>query len=84
MSGEIQSRLGSVLVQKSGHVDDDVRISALDAFTGRMDEGVGTSEKCWSGIEEKMPEISKELNWLRSGHVSMFSRRQLANLIRRF
>ena len=32
---------------------------------GRMDEGVVSSEKCWSGIEEKMPEISKELNWLR-------------------
>ena len=25
-----QSRLGSVLVQTSGHVDDDVQISALD------------------------------------------------------
>ena len=31
-SGETQSRLGSVLVQTSGHVDDDVQISALDAF----------------------------------------------------
>ena len=31
-SGETQSRPGSVLVQKSGHVDDDVQISALDAF----------------------------------------------------
>ena len=31
-SGETQDRLGSVLVQKSGHVDDDVQISALDAF----------------------------------------------------
>ena len=30
-SGETQSRPGSVLVQKSGHVDD-VQISALDAF----------------------------------------------------
>ena len=28
---ETQSRPGSVLVQKSGHVDDDVQISALDA-----------------------------------------------------
>ena len=27
-----------------------------------MDEGVGTSEKCWSGIIEKMPEISREMN----------------------
>ena len=31
-SGETQSRLGSALVQKSSHVDDDVQISALDAF----------------------------------------------------
>ena len=30
-SGETQDRLGSILVQKSGHVDDDVQISALDA-----------------------------------------------------
>ena len=27
-----KSRPGSVLVQTSGHVDDDVQISALDAF----------------------------------------------------
>ena len=31
-SGETQDRPGSVLVQKSGHVDDDVQISALDVF----------------------------------------------------
>ena len=31
-SGEARSRPGSVLVQTSGHVDDDVQISALDAF----------------------------------------------------
>ena len=31
-SGETQDRPGSVLVQKSGHVDDDVQIYALDAF----------------------------------------------------
>ena len=31
-SGETQDRPGSVLVQKSGHVDDDVQISALGAF----------------------------------------------------
>ena len=31
-SGETQDRPGSVLVQKSGHVDDDVQISSLDAF----------------------------------------------------
>ena len=32
VSGETQSRPGSVFVQKSGRVDDDVRISALDAI----------------------------------------------------
>ena len=35
VTGETQNRPGSVLVQKSGHVDDDVRISALDAFYGK-------------------------------------------------
>ena len=35
VSCEIQSRPGSVLVQKSGRVDDDVRISELDAFYGK-------------------------------------------------
>ena len=34
-SGETQDRSGSFLVQMSGHVDDDVQISALDAFYGR-------------------------------------------------
>ena len=29
-----------------------------------MDERVVTSKKGWSGIEEKMPEISSELNEL--------------------
>ena len=63
------------LVQKSGRVDDDMRITALDAFYEKDGRRVVTSEKCWSGIEEKMPEISRELNWLRSGYVSMFPRR---------
>ena len=26
-----------------------------------MDERVVTSEKCWNGVEEKMPEISREV-----------------------
>ena len=30
--GETQDRPGSVLVQESGHVDDDVQITVLDAF----------------------------------------------------
>ena len=39
----------------------------------RMDARIVASEKCWSGHEEKMPEISREVNqmyWLRIGHVS--------------
>ena len=39
-----QSRRGSVLVQTSGHVDDDVQISALDAFyemDGRKSRYIG-------------------------------------------
>ena len=34
-SGEAQDRPGSVLVQKSGHVDDDEQISVLDVFYER-------------------------------------------------
>ena len=44
VSCEIQGRPGSALVQKSGHVDDDVRISALDAFcemAGRSSRHIG-------------------------------------------
>ena len=43
-SGETQDRPGSVLAQKSGHVDDDVQISALDAFyemDGRKSRYIG-------------------------------------------
>ena len=43
-NGETQDRPGSVLVQKSGHVDDDVQISALDAFyvkDGRKSRYIG-------------------------------------------
>ena len=60
-SGETQDRSGSILVQTSGHVDDDVQISALDAFCemdGRKSRYFG--EVLWNGIEEKMPEISGE------------------------
>ena len=63
MSGETQNRLGSVLVQKSGHVDEDVQIFLRWMHSTRWtDERVVTSEKCWIGIEEKMPEISREVN----------------------
>ena len=43
-SGETQDRPGSVLVQKSSHVDDDVQISSLDAFyemDGRKSRYIG-------------------------------------------
>ena len=97
-SGETQDRLGSVLVQKSSHVNDDVPISALIAFYEKenfcveciLREGwtkeVVASEKCWSGIEEKIPEISREvnqMNWLRIGHVSTPLRRKFGKVIRR-
>ena len=42
--GETRSRPVSVLVQKSGHVDDDVQISALDPFfemDGRKSRYIG-------------------------------------------
>ena len=45
-SGATQSRPGSVLVQTSGHVDDDVQISALDPFDemdGRKSRYIGRS-----------------------------------------
>ena len=45
-SGETQDRPGSVLVQTSGHVDDDVTNFCVGAFYERMDERVVASEKC--------------------------------------
>ena len=51
-----------------------------------MDERIVTSAKCWIGNEEKMPDISREvnqMNWLRIGHVSTLSRGKFGNLIRR-
>ena len=30
--------------------------------TRRMDDDVVTSEKCWNGFEEQLPEISGEVN----------------------
>ena len=61
VSCEIQNRLGSVLVQKSGHVNDDVQI-CVECSARWIDERVVASEKCWIGIEEKMPETSREVN----------------------
>ena len=51
-SGETQSRPGSVLVQKSGHVDDDVQISALDPFyemDGRKSRYIGAVLEWYRG-----------------------------------
>ena len=45
-----------LLVQRSGHVDDDTQITGLDVFY-EMEERVVTSEKSWIGIDKKMPEI---------------------------
>ena len=42
-------------------------------FASRMNARIVTSEKCWRGIEEKMPEILREvyqMYWLSIGHVS--------------
>ena len=47
--GETPSRPGSVLVQKSGHVDDDVQISALDAFC----EKDGRRSRCIGEVLER-------------------------------
>ena len=71
VSGEIQSRSGSALMQKSG--DDDVRISALDAFCkkdGRRSRYIGQVLEWYRG--ENAGE-SQKMNWSRSG---MFSRRK--------
>ena len=51
-SGETQDRPGSVLVQKSSHVDDDVQISALDAFyemDGRKGRYIGDALEWYRG-----------------------------------
>ena len=56
-SGVTQGRLGSILVQTSSHVDDDVHISALDPFyemDGRKSRYIG---EVLNGIDEKMLEI---------------------------
>ena len=55
-SGETQDRPGSELVHKSGHVEN-FRVGCIP-----RDSRVVTSEKCWIGIDEKMLEISRELN----------------------
>ena len=66
-SCETPSRPGSVLVQKSGHVVDDVQISALDAFY-EMDG-------------RKSRRIGEQMNWLRIGYVSTPSRGKIGKVI---
>ena len=66
-SGETQDRLGSVLVQKSGHVDDDVQISALDAFY-KMDG-------------RKSRHIGEVLEWYRGEDAGDLKRSELNELV---
>ena len=61
-SGETQDRAGSVLEQKSVMLMTTYKLLRWMRSTRWMDERVVTSEKCWIGIEEKMPEISREVN----------------------
>ena len=64
-SGETQDRPGTVLVQKSGHVDDDVQISALDP-SFEMDG-------------RKSRYIGEVLEWYRGGDVGDLKRCELMN-----
>ena len=67
-SGETQDRPGSVFLQKSVHVDDDVQISALDAFyrmDGRNSRYIGQVLE-WYREEDAGDLKRNELNhWLR-------------------
>ena len=83
VSGEIQSRRGPYLCRNQVMFMTTCKFPRWMNSTRWMDERAVFSEKRWSGVEEKMPEISKESNWLRSGRVSTLSRRNFANLIRR-
>ena len=85
MSCETQSRPGSVLVQKSGRVGDDMRITALDPFygkDGRRSRYVGEVLERYRG--EDVWRYQKNGTWVSSGQVSMFSRRKFLKVIRRF
>ena len=65
-SGETQDRPGPVFVQKSGRVDDDVQISALDAFyemDGRMSRYIGEALDWYRG-EDAADLKRSELNEL--------------------
>ena len=69
-SGETQDRPGSVLVQKCGHVGDDVQISALDAFF-EMDGRKGRY-------------IGEVLDWYRGEGAGDLQRSELNELIENF
>ena len=69
-SGETQSRLRSVLVQKSDHVDDDVQISPLDPFyemDGRKSRYIGEVLEWYRGDDSgdlKRSELNELVeNW---------------------
>ena len=66
-SGETRSRPGSVLVQKSGHFDDDEQISALDAFN-EMD---GRKSRC----------LGEVLDWHREQDARDLKRSELNELV---
>ena len=55
-SGETQDRPRSVLVKKSGHVDDDVQFSAFDAFCemdGRKSRDIGEVLEWYRGEDAR-------------------------------
>ena len=52
-SGERQDRTEPALVQKSGHVDDDINIPALDVFYGMDGRKRHCIKKCWIGNREE-------------------------------
>ena len=87
-SGETPSRPGSVFVQKSGRVDDDVRISALDVFfyekDGRRSRCIGEVLERYRG--EGAGDLKRsELDELVESWVCLNAlKREIGTLIRRF
>ena len=64
VSGETQCRPGYVLVQKSRHVDDDEQISALESILRDGWTREPSHRRSVGGIEEKMQEISRDVNYV--------------------
>ena len=61
VSGERQNRPEPVLVQNSGHPDDDIQILWWIHFLTRwMDERVVTSKKSWIGIEKDAGDLRRK------------------------